>query len=86
MFWKLSPKEKRLQKKVLDLESRLEAKDRIIAVLEAERDALAQVVARDRARVAAESAQYSRERAEAEGLHELNPESNGRFGSVVQRR
>jgi hypothetical protein len=45
-----------------------EATRRELRVLEAERDALAAVVARDRARVQAETAAYARQQADAEGL------------------
>ncbi len=60
----------KLRRIALDLKARLEAKDRQLAVLEAERDSLAAVVARDRQRVAAECASFSRQRAEAEGISE----------------
>lgn len=72
-------KVQRLERKVLDLAAQLEAKDRIIAILETERDTLTSVVARDRARVSAESAVYARRQAEAEGNSnaEFNRESFG---------
>lgn len=57
----------KLRRKILDLEMEIEARDRTIRVLEAERDAMAAVVARDRARVAAEVAEFGRQRAESEG-------------------
>lgn len=43
-------------------------KDSVIAVLEAERDALAAVIARDRQRVQAEAAGFARQRAVEEGV------------------
>jgi hypothetical protein len=59
---------------VRGLESRLaaeqaahEATRRTLAIVEAERDTLALVAARDRERVKAEIAAHARERAEAEG-------------------
>jgi len=57
-----------LQKQVADLEAELDARDRIIAVLESERDSLAGVLARDRERIKAEGAAYARQRAESEGV------------------
>jgi hypothetical protein len=44
-----------------------EATRRELRVIEAERDALAAVVARDRARVQAETASYARQQADSEG-------------------
>ena len=79
IFRQPSTKEKRLQKKVLDLESQLEAKERVIVVMQAEIDSLAAVVARDRQRIHAECAAYSRQQAEAEGnTDEFNRQGNGR--------
>ena len=60
---------KRLQKQVADLESELEAKERIIKVQQAEIDSLCAVVARDRERIKAEGAAYVRQRAESEGTN-----------------
>jgi conjugal transfer/entry exclusion protein len=57
-----------LQREVKDLQRDLDARDRVIGVLEAERDALAAVVARDRERIRAEGAAYARQRAEVEGV------------------
>ena len=61
---------RRLQKQILDLESQLAAAGRTIAVTESERDAMAEVIARDRMRVAAETAIAARGKAEAEGANE----------------
>jgi hypothetical protein len=58
---------RRLQKQVAELQSKLDAAARTIKVLEAERDAMAEVIARDRMRVAAEMAIAARSKAEAEG-------------------
>lgn len=46
----------------------LEAERRRLAVVEAERDSMAAVIARDRERIWAEGAAYIRQRAEAEGM------------------
>ena len=69
MIWKTKPTGaiKRIQRRVDILSCDLEAARRTIAVIEAERDAMASVIARDRARVAAETAAYARRRAESEG-------------------
>lgn len=58
----------KLEKQVLDLQSVIDAKDRIINVLEAEIESMAAVIARDRARIKAEGAAYARQQAEAEGI------------------
>ena len=70
MFWPFSE-----SAAIRGLETRLyaeqtahEATRRELRVVEAERDALAAVVARDRARVAAETAEFARRRADAEGV------------------
>ena len=63
-----SAKVRRLQKQVADLTAELEAKDRVIQILETERDTMSAVIARDRQRVQAESAALARSRAEAEGI------------------
>lgn len=69
----------RLEKQVADLQATVEARDRTIQVLEAERDALAGVIARDRMRVASESAIHARTKAEAEGVtDERDYQSTGR--------
>lgn len=60
----------RADKRVLDLQSQLDEKDRLISVLKAEIDGLAEVIARDRQRVLAETAQFARQQAEAEGMNE----------------
>jgi hypothetical protein len=49
-----------------DLESQLEAKDRIIKILQAEVESLSAVAARDRMRILAETAEFARRKAEAE--------------------
>ncbi len=56
-----------LQRQVTKLEAELEAGRRAVKVLEAERDNLALVLARDRSRIEAEIAAYQRRKAEAEG-------------------
>ena len=77
-------KSARLMKKIADLESQLEARDRVIAVLEAERDSMAAVIARDRMRVASECAIAARTKAEAEGnTDDRTTESNHRVRAIV---
>ena len=61
----------RLEKQVLDLEALCEAKDRQLAVANAEIESLANVIARDRERVKAESAAYARARADSEGVEDV---------------
>ena len=56
----------RLKRKILDLESDLAARDRRIAILEAEVEGLAAVIARDRLRIQAETSEYGRRKAVAE--------------------
>ena len=56
----------KLTRRVHNLEMEIEARDRTIRVLQAEIDSLAGVVARDRLRVQAETAEYARRKAEAE--------------------
>jgi len=73
-------KVRRLEKKILDLQSEIDSRDRMIAVLEAERDAMAGVIARDRMRVASECAMHARAKAEAEGTQD------GRNSEVIGRR
>ncbi|MDZ4688501.1 MAG: hypothetical protein SH850_25790 [Planctomycetaceae bacterium] len=65
MFWK-SRKPSAAERKILDLVAQCEALRRQIRVLEAERDALADVIARDRERVKAETAELARRVAVAE--------------------
>ena len=60
-------KVKRLEKQIADLEADLLATDRTIRVLETELETMAGVMARDRERIKAEGAAYSRQRAEHEG-------------------
>lgn len=57
---------KTTDQRVLDLEAQLNAAKREIAVLEAENATMAKVIARDRARVEAETAIHNRQRANAE--------------------
>ncbi len=57
-----------LQRQVAKLTAELEAERLKTKVVEAERDNLAQVVARDRERIRAEGSCYARQRAEAEGI------------------
>jgi len=54
------------RRRVMHLEAEVEARDRTIRVLQAEIDALAAVVARDRLRVQSETADYARRKAESE--------------------
>ena len=60
-------KVRKLEKSILDLRAEIDSRERAIAVLEAERDAMAGVIARDRMRVASECAIHARTKAEAEG-------------------
>lgn len=73
----------RTDRRILDLQARLEEKDRLISVLKAEVDSMAGVIARDRARVAAETARFTREQAEAEGGSDdgRHRESHRRFSA-----
>ncbi len=57
-------------KRILDLESQLEALKRVLTIKDAELESLATVIARDRERVKAETAAYIRQRADSEGTHE----------------
>jgi hypothetical protein len=59
-----------VDQRIADLEATVESRDRTIRVLTAETEAMAGVIARDRARVAAETAIACRTRAESEGTHE----------------
>lgn len=70
MFWLFisdSATIRGLQTQLYAEQSAHEATKRQLRVVEAERDALAAVVARDRARVAAETAAYARQQADEEG-------------------
>lgn len=58
----------RQDQRILEMQSRIDEKDRMIGVLKAEVDSLAGVIARDRARVAAETARFNREQADCEGF------------------
>jgi hypothetical protein len=62
-----SAREQELQRLLAAERSSHDATKRELRVIEAERDALAAVVARDRARVAAETAEFCRRQADAEG-------------------
>ena len=64
--WLTRRRNENSRRRVLNLQAEIEARDRTIHVLEAERDALAAVISRDRARVAAEVAEFARKRAESE--------------------
>jgi hypothetical protein len=57
----------KLSAELLDTRAELEAERRALRVAEAEIESLAAVVARDRARVKAETAVYARKLADAEG-------------------
>ena len=67
-FQKPMPRVRKLQRQLADLQSDLEAERLKTKVVEAERDNLAAVIARDRERIKAEGAAYARQRAEAEGV------------------
>lgn len=67
MRWLRDFIEWRQAKTVLDMQARLDEKDRLVSVLKAEVDSLAGVIARDRQRIQAETARYARDQAEAEG-------------------
>ena len=56
-------------RQILDLQTELEALQRVLAIRDAELESLAGVIARDRERVKAETAAYVRQRAELEGNH-----------------
>lgn len=77
MMWSRKPN--RLKARVLKLENELAAERARNLVLQAEIDALAGVIARDRARVQAETAEFHARRASAEGSppHERNRTSAG---------
>jgi hypothetical protein len=62
-------RERQLREQVAELEAELAARDRTIGVMQVELDNLAAVVARDRQRVQAESATFTRQRAECEGTN-----------------
>ncbi len=72
-------KQQRLERQVLSLTSTIEARDRTIAVMQAEIDSMAGVIARDRQRVSAECAIASRQIAEAEGTE------NGRDNESIKQ-
>ncbi len=64
--WLDRRKRDKLKRKILDLEATVAARDREIAVLRAENENLAAVLARDRLRVQAETSEYGRRKAVAE--------------------
>lgn len=86
--WLRKRRQSRLEKQVKNLESQLEAKDRTIAVQQAEIDSMAAVIARDRQRIKAEGAAYAQKRALAEGVTDERPadQGNGRFGPELSVR
>ena len=65
--------DERLRARADDLQAAIDAERRLHEITAAERDALAAVVARDRARIEAETASYSRQRAEHEGTNDARP-------------
>ncbi len=65
-------RERQLRERVAELEAELAARDRTIAVMQCELDSLSAVVARDRLRVQAESAEFARKRAECEETEGTN--------------
>ena len=79
------PKVARLERRVLSLEAEIAKRDRAIAVMQCEIDSMAGVIARDRQRVAAESAIAARQRADAEGTDEFDSTGNGRFSTQLSR-
>ncbi len=66
--WLKRLRNRRLERRIDDLEAELEATRRKLAVAETETESMAAVIARDRARIKAEGAAYARQQAEAEGL------------------
>jgi len=68
MIFKITPKVARLERKLALLTAELEAEKLKTKVVEAERDNLAAVVARDRERIRAEGAAYASQRAKSEGV------------------
>ena len=78
MFAKPSIRIRKFEKRILDLESQLEAERRIVIIRDTEILNLAKVIARDRARIESETASFQRIKAEAEGL----PDERNNHGSV----
>jgi hypothetical protein len=67
-FWRTTPRRPTVAElKLRDLETECDTLRRQIAILEAERDALAGVIARDRERVRAETAGFTRAVVDATG-------------------
>ena len=78
-FLKRSEREFKLGRALLVEKSAHEATKRELAIAQAELEAMANVIARDRQRVQAEGAEFTRRRAEAEGSNGQLNESVGRF-------
>ena len=66
-----------LTRRCAELQSALDAARLTTKVIEAERDTMAAVIARDRERIKAEGACYARQRAEAEGVEREQRTSQG---------
>lgn len=73
--------DKAARRRIADLEAELLAAARKLSVAEAEIEAMAGVIERDRRRVAAETAIQTRRQAEAEGNDRRTQESISRFES-----
>ena len=73
-FKKPTEKTRKMERRIADLESVIEAANRRYAVALVEIESMASVVARDRARIEAEGAAYARARAESEGADGRNSE------------
>ena len=68
MLRKPSKREAKLQKQLDDAQAEIEALKRTQSVLEAERDSMAEVIARDRERIRSELAIYAAKTASAETI------------------
>lgn len=68
MKWLKQIRNRRLERRIAELQAELDASQRRLAVTEVERDTLAAVVVRERSRVEAETAIHKRRQAEAEGM------------------
>lgn len=82
MFGFLNRQERRefkIGRALLVEQSKHEATKRKLAIANAELEAMANVIARDRQRVRAETAEFARRRAEAEGSNGQHHESVSRF-------
>ena len=73
-FKKPTDKFRKMERRIADLESVIEAANRRYAVALVEIESMASVVARDRERIKAENAAYARARAESEGADGRNSE------------